>query len=161
MRLMYNHNSIRASFQKLEKATSSDDLDDQDIYTAVGELLLWVVTTDEWYKIHGLKDYKSKRNKDENGKILFGMKHAFNMLKHNMAFFQIHRKDGGFEFPITFPMEIEEITINWMPAGDVLNGKYPEQKGNYINYLEGKEVIETFKKVITFLNNEYERIKLN
>jgi len=161
IRLMFNHNSIRLSFQKLEKAISSDDLDDQEIYTTVGELLLWVVTTDEWHKIHGLRGYKSRRNKDEDGNIIFGMKHAFNMLKHNMAFFQIHRKDGGFEFPISFPMEIEEITVNWMPAGDILIGKYPDQKENYIKYLEGKEVLETFSKVITFLNKEYANIRFD
>lgn len=161
IRLMFNHNSIRASFKKLEKSIISDNIDDQFIYTAIGELLLWVVTTDEWHQIHGLGDYKKRRNKNTDGEIIFGMRHAFNMLKHNMAFFQIHRKNGGLEFPMTFPIEKDEITVNWMPAGDVLNGKYPEQKENYINYLEGKDVLETFSKVITFLNEEYTRIRFD
>lgn len=161
MRLGFNHNSVRESYQKLKKAIETDSPNDLDIYTAIGELLLWVVTTDEWHIKHGLKDYKSRRNKDKNGEILFGMRHAFNMVKHNMDFFQIHRKNGGTKFPITFPLIIEKVKVVWMQAGDILNGQYPDQKENYIKYLEGKEVLETFGEVITFLNNEHARIRFD
>ena len=111
--------------------------------------------------MHGLEDYKSRRNTDEGGEVLFGMRHAFNMLKHNMDFFQIHKKDGGFRFPMSFPLVIEKIRVVWMPAGESLTGKYPGQKENYIKYLEREEVLETFSKVITFLNKEYARINFD
>ena len=86
------------------------------------------------------------------------MRHAFNCLKHNMSFFQIHHKEGGFEFPISFPLEIKEITILWMSVGDILNGEYENQKENYIKYLQGQEVIATFESAITFLNKEFAKV---
>ena len=159
MRLMFNNNSIRSSFEKLKVAIKS--LDNQEIYTAIGELLLWVVTTDEWHTKNGLADYKHRKGKDEGGKILYGMRHAFNCLKHNMTFFQIHHKEGGFQFPITFPLEIQEINILWMPAGDILNGEHESQKVNYIKNLQGKEVVETFEGAITFLNKEFAKINFD
>lgn len=159
MRLMFNNNSVRDSFQKLKVAIKSKD--NQEIYTAIGELLLWVVTTDEWHIKNGLDDYKQRKGKDEGGKILYGMRHAFNCLKHNMSFFQIHHKEGGFSFPISSPLKIKEITILWMAAGDILNGEHVNQKENYIKYLQGKEVIETFENVITFLNKEFAKIQFD
>lgn len=161
MRLGFNHNSVRNSFQKLDNIVNEENPSDLDVYTAIGELLLWVVTSDEWHTKYGLSDYVSRRNQDEDGAILLGMRHAFNMLKHNMDFFQIHRKDGGLEFSLEFPIEFEKITLKWMLAGDILNGIHENQKGNYIKYLEGEEIIDTFRKVVTFLSGEYSRIKFN
>ncbi|RST59720.1 hypothetical protein D5F11_011500 [Siminovitchia terrae] len=159
MRLAFNNDSIRLSFQKLKEAIQSTD--NQEVYTAIGELLLWVVTTDEWHIENGLADYKERKGKDEDGKILYGMRHAFNCLKHNMSFFQIHHKKGGLEYPITSPLETKEITILWMPAGNILNGKHESQKKNYIKYVEGREVVETFKSAITFLNKEFAKVTFN
>lgn len=156
IRLKYNMHSISSSFKKLENAVSK--LNDQEIYTAIGELLLWVVTTDDWHRKNGEYDYKKRMEKDKNGVILLGMRHAFNSLKHNMSIFQIHDKEGGLEFPITFPLEISETSVIWMTAGETLNGKYPEQKENYIKYLEGIDIIETFKDALRFLGNEFQSI---
>ncbi len=157
IRLAFNNNSIRSSYGKLKKAL--DTSDDQEIYTAIGELLLWVVTTDDWHNTNGLTEYKKRKREDDQVKILFGMRHAFNCLKHNMAIFQIHQKEGGFEFPLVFPLEIKEIKVVWMSAGKVLIGEHKNQAENYIKHLQGKEVLDTFQDVVTFLNREYAKVK--
>lgn len=120
-----------------------------------------IITTDTWHKEHGETDYITRRDQDQDGVLLKGMIHAFNCVKHNMSFFQIHQKDGGFSFPISFPLAADPITVHWMPAGEILKGDYENQKKNYVKYIEGKEILDTFNQVLTFLNKEFTLITFN
>jgi hypothetical protein len=56
--------------------------------------------------------------------------------------------------------EVPRLIVVWMKAGDILEGDKPRQKQNYIKHLEGKEIFDTFKKVLTFLNKENDEILL-
>jgi len=152
MRLRFNKYASRTAYERLKNAIRENA--DLEIYASTGELLLWVLTTDEWHKIHGASDYEQKRDRNTNGIIMSGLRHAYNMMKHNMGFIQIHQKEGGLRTPFTLPMTLTEVKVIWMPAGEVLNGKHPNQKNNYINHIEGEEVLETFTRVLTFLNQE-------
>ncbi|MEC5422399.1 hypothetical protein QGM71_02700 [Virgibacillus sp. C22-A2] len=154
MRLKFNQYSSRTAYKRLKEGINTNN--DHEIYAATGELLLWIMTTDEWHLEHGMEDYIDRRNKNKNGMLLNGMRHAYNMMKHNMGFFQIHQKEGGLKFPVRFPVNFK-ITVRWVVAGEVLNGTYPNQKQNYIKHLEGKEVIQTFSQVLTFLNVENQK----
>jgi hypothetical protein len=49
-RLKSNLYASRTAFERLEKAMNEDD--DNEMYTAIGELLLWIMTTHEWFKKH-------------------------------------------------------------------------------------------------------------
>lgn len=49
----------------------------------------------EWHMKHNNKDYKSRRNNDENGQVLLGLRHSYNLMKHNMDFYKIHRQEGA------------------------------------------------------------------
>ena len=146
-RLENNHYALKNAYYRLKKAIDLNH--DQEIYSATGEVLLWVMTTNEWHQKHN-KGYKKRRNKDDNGQILFGLLHAYNSMKHNMDFIKIHKKEGGFSFPISFPLEIPPLTVNWMEEGEVLKGKQPDQKKNYEMYIEGKEVLDTFNLAMQF-----------
>lgn len=158
MRLKYNHKSLLDSFEKFYEA--SNEANNHKIYTSIGELLLWIMTSDEWHRVHGGENYSNLRSEDPEGKLLLGMAHAFNSFKHNMNFFKIHTKRGGMSFPISFPLVFKPVVIEWMEAGDILEGKHPNQKKNYIKYLEGKDVEETFRSVISFLSKEYSKINI-
>ncbi|TMN21823.1 hypothetical protein [Lentibacillus cibarius] len=154
-RLENNHYALKNAYHRLEKAIDLNH--DQEIYAATGEVLLWVMTTNEWHQKHN-KGYKPRRNKHENGQILSGLLHAYNSMKHNMDFIKIHKKEGGFSFPISFPLEIPPLTVHWMKAGEILEGKWPDQKKNYEKYIENKEIMGTFKLAIDYLNDEYKYV---
>jgi|SRR5690625_1107495 len=151
IRLKFNRHASRTAYERLKVATNEND--SHEIYTAIGELLLWVITTEEWHLAHGDKDYIKRRNEGK-GVLIKGLRHAYNMVKHNMDFINIHQKEGGLTFPLEFPESIPEITVVWMKAGEVLTGRHESQKDNYINFVEGKEVLKTFNRALTFLNGE-------
>lgn len=96
MRLKYNMHAYQKVYKRLEKAIENND--DHEVYAAIGKLLLWVITTHEWHKVHGEKDYEKRRNSNDKGLIISGLLHAYNSIKHNMELFTIHYKKGGFSF---------------------------------------------------------------
>lgn len=153
-RLRNNHYAINNAFQRLKDAVDSNI--DVDIYVATGEMLLWIMTTSEWHLEHN-EGYRQRRNKDKKGQLLFGLLHSYNLMKHNMEFITLHQKEGGFSFPFSFPVVFPPITVHWAKAGDLLVGKFESQKENYVKYIEGKEIIDTFKDVLFFLNQEKAR----
>ncbi|MDX8359834.1 hypothetical protein [Cytobacillus sp. IB215316] len=154
-RLENNLYALNKAYQRLQKAIDLNH--EQEIYTAIGETLLWTMTTNEWHQSHN-PQYKRRRNKDENGQLLFGLLHAYNSMKHNMEFITIHTNEGGVQFPISFPLEIPPISVHWMPAGEILDGGGYKQKENYKRYIEGKDVLDSFKLAMDFLQSEYNNI---
>ena len=161
MRLKYNQNASRTAYIRLSKAIET--YDNNGIYSSIGELLLWVMTTHKWHKTHGLIDYDSRRMSNENGLIISGLSHAYNSMKHNMEIFNIHNKKQGFSFSsFSFSnLDFRPYTVHWIEAGKLLNGKYENQKQNYITYIEGKEVLKTFNEALIFLNKENEKHLFN
>lgn len=152
LRLKFNQYACRKAYKRLETAINEND--DHEIYATTGELLLWVLTTEEWHLSHGDDDYKKRRDNSVNGILIKGLRHAYNMVKHNMEFISIHHKEGGLTLPFTLPMTLPVIKVLWMSAGEVLNGRHPNQKENYVKHIEGKEVLKTFSQVMIFLNSE-------
>lgn len=148
-RLKNNHYALQKAYQRLVEALELNH--DGEIYAATGEMLLWMMTTNEWHIKHQKERYKKIRNKSKTGQILFGLQHAYNSMKHNMNFIKIHEKEGGFEFPIEFPIESPPITVHWTSV-DKLSEGYEDQVENYTRYVEGKEVLETFEQALSFLN---------
>lgn len=154
-RLENNHYAIGNAIERLSRAIEFNY--EQDIYTSLGETLLWVLVTDEWHIAHN-PGYIDRRNVHNDGMILLGLRHAYNMVKHNMNIMQVHQHEGGFSFPLEFPLEILPISVHWMKAGIKLEGKYKKQKMHYEEHIEGKEVVGTFEDSLEFLREEYQRI---
>lgn len=147
-RLENNHYALGKAYQRLKKAIDLNH--DEEIYSATGEMLLWVMTTNEWHLKHN-KEYRHNRNNSDSGRILFGLLHAYNSMKHNMIFVKIHEKEGGFTLPISFPLSAPPITVHWISAEKVNEG-YENQVDNYKKYVEGREILETFEQALSFLN---------
>lgn len=158
MRLKSNHYATRKAYNRLQKAVEMND--NTKMYCAIGEVLLWILTTEEWHKKHNI-EYADVKQGDDNGVLIYGLRHAYNMVKHNMQFFLIYNKKGGFSFPTTSPIEFKEIEIHWMVAGDILEGQHPNQKKNYEKYLENEEILGTLDRAITFLNKVSRPFLLN
>ncbi|GKV55962.1 hypothetical protein NCCP2222_19090 [Sporosarcina sp. NCCP-2222] len=166
-RLANNHYAMEKARERLRVAIEAKD--NKEIYTAIGELLLWVLTTEEWHWNHD-KPFKKRRNIDDRGQLLFGLRFAYNAMKHNMNFYEIHfGRSSGFTFPFSFPVRFAIKNILWIKADEkfelskedrIFNEKsYKEQLLNYKRYIEGKDVSITFDKAMEFLHEEYERIK--
>lgn len=155
-RLENNHYALEKARERLRAALESRN--NKEIYTATGELLLWVLTTDEWHCKHYKKKYTDRRDNDVKGRTLPGLRHAYNAMKHDMNFITIHQKKGGLTFPFSFPLSFPPITVRWT-SGDDLNVRSESQAKRYKECLEGNEVSDTFDTVIEFLYSEYERIK--
>lgn len=155
-RLENNHYALEKARERLRVAIESRDK--KEAYAAIGELLLWVMTTEEWHWKHN-KGFKRRRNRHEKGQILFGLRHAYNSMKHNMIFYQIHDTPVGFTFPFTFPVHFKPLNILWTAADEKLEEGYDTEIKNYKAYIEGKNVSFTFNEAIEFLYEEYERIK--
>ncbi|SDM17088.1 hypothetical protein [Bacillus sp. OK048] len=157
MRLKFNHYASGKAYKRLEKAI--EEANDHEIYSGIGELLLWVMTTHEWHIEHGLPDYLNRTGEDEKGVLLFGLKHAYNSMKHNMKLFVIHNKTGFNFNSIDFNnLDFSLYAVRWINAPNLLDGGYPNQQRNYVRYLEGKDVLETFNDALQFLNNEMQTL---
>ncbi|WP_336822931.1 hypothetical protein [Sporosarcina sp. USHLN248] len=166
-RLENNHYAIEKSRVRLDAAIERRD--NKEIYTAIGELLLWTLTTEEWHWKHN-KTLNKRRNRNKNGQVLLGLRFAYNAMKHNMNFYEIHYDNTkGFSFPFSFPIHFEIKNILWVKTDEkfeytndfhnVKEENYKKQLSNYRRYIEGKDVSITFDKAIEFLREEYERIK--
>lgn len=156
-RLENNEYALNMAYKRLIK--SINNTIEKDIYVGIGELLLWVMTTDEWHIKHN-RGYKNRRNNDENGQLLLGLRHAYNLMKHNMEFYSVHKADkGGIEFPISFPLVIPAPFAEWKVLTEEMKTGNPKQIDNYIEYIESKNVISTFGFAIEFLEKESKAIK--
>lgn len=158
-RLKYNHYAIEKAFLRLKSAIkprgttdpTTGILNDKEIYAAIGEMLLWVMNANQWYKDNDA-GYKESN-------VILGLKHAFNALKHNMDFIEEHQKDGGFTFnKFSFPFTIPPITIVWGLTEKVSDGKRLNQERNYKKHLEGRDILDTFQETIEHLNEAMENL---
>lgn len=154
MRLKFNIYSYRMAYKRLESAIEQEN--NNEVYASVGELLLWVLTTEEWHFEHN-DQYKKYKNSNENGLIIYGLRHAYNMVKHNMQFFEIYQKHNGSEFnSLVFNEGVfnSSTEYRWINGINVID--QDESRGkqyeNYVTYLQDKEIEDTFKDAITFFN---------
>lgn len=153
-RLKFNQYAMNKAYERFERAI--EDNDDNKVYASIGELLLWTISTEEWHKAHGDVRYKNRKDNSENGVLLYGIRFAYNAVKHNMSFIQISQKQGGFTFPITFPLSFGPIDIIWADNTNIekMKDESSKQRQNYINRFEKKVVLDTFNQVFTFLKEE-------
>ncbi|MGG3943360.1 hypothetical protein ABEV54_18195 [Peribacillus psychrosaccharolyticus] len=155
IRIKRNYMALLMAKKRLDKSLE-DRIKDDEIYASIGEVLLWLCTTDLWLE-GNKKDYKTNRSK-EKGSLISGLKHAYNCMKHNMTFFQIHESKGGLEFPLEFPLEILEIELIWTNSGWIQDARYANQIKNYEEYLEGKNIKETIEDAMYFLSSEFNSV---
>jgi len=128
IRLQFNNNALRAAHQRFKKADFQ--LNASEGYAAIGEILLWLLTTEEWHLVHRKTLYCEEKAKTDAGKTIKGLKYSYNLMKHNMKFSNLHeiKKEGGFSFPFSGPFIMGIESIVWVKAGESLKGKYNSQK---------------------------------
>lgn len=136
--------------------------DDFDIYLNIGNLLHWIIMTEEWHKKHN-----NKRNKYENDKreknmidLIRAVRFANNSMKHNMIFQILHLNPtavacGSNEAICgTFSSGTSQVIWNKIKG---FNSKKPweiQQYESYIKCLELKSIKSTLRPVVSFLKTE-------
>lgn len=160
MRLIQNYNALNKSYKNLSEAMKdTKDLSEgqnniekfQEIYIGINELLLWIVTTNDWFERNGDSSYKRRRKKSKKGRQILGIRYAFNRFKHNMDSINLHSTGFSAE-------SIENKEIKWMPVIED-NENFKNQFENYETYIQGRSVIKSFTDVVDFLRNEFQRTK--
>jgi len=155
MRLKANQYAYATAFKRLKEAIKQKD--NNEVYSSIGELLLWVITTEEWHWKYNEKQYKQEKKLSEGDLVVFRLRHANNMVKHNMQFLQIFNKrdSSGFNSSGFNKAKFNQpVEYRWLNAKNVLDtdDSHENQVENYIKYIEDREIIGTFDKAITFLN---------
>lgn len=158
-RLKLNIYAVNRAFVRLEEGL--DPLNKNEIYASVGELLLWITNIDDWHKIHQGEKYKNRKEIDGIDNLLFGIRFAYNSLKHNMEILQLPEVSGGFTLSFTLPFEIKEVKVSWIcnekievTPHEKKSSWVREQRKNYKQHLENKKVLDTLWSAYEFLNNE-------
>src|SRR5690625_494902 len=126
LRLEHNIYSYETAFERLKSAIREEN--NNEVYASVGELLLWILTTEEFHFEHNIQ-YNTNKNYNRNALIIYGLRHAYNMVKHNMEFLSLFKKEiyGGFNSGMFNTQRFSSGTIEyrWIIIEDVY---LPEQK---------------------------------
>lgn len=153
-RLKLNYVASQNALERLVKAHNESN--ELNFYASSSELLLWIVASHDWHLQNGDSEYEHRMKTNPKGVIIYGMRHAINMIKHKMNFMCIHDKTTDLVPP--FPLgSVATVIYLWRKAGNVLEGDKPKQKENYIKHLEGKEMFSTFIDAMEFLTKENEK----
>lgn len=150
-RLKLNQIASQNAMARLAKAHNESN--ELNFYASSSELLMWIIASHDWHLQNGDSNYEDRMKNNSKGVIIYGMRHAFNMMKHKMDFMYIHEKTTDLVLPFSMG-SVATVIYLWRKAGSELEGDNPKQKANYIKYLEGKEMFSTFRNAMDFLNEE-------
>jgi hypothetical protein len=106
--------------------------------------------------VHALINFwertEKKSSVNKNDKRLFSaFKHANNRIKHEISLLDMHKVEGGVEFPIQFPLMVLPLTFNWIVDDLPIKPKFENQLKRYKELLQGKELLSSVDEVITII----------
>lgn len=127
-------------------------------YQITMELITWITNTDDLMWKH-FSLYRDNKRKDfENKSRIFGIRHAFNLFKHDMAILSLEEKKYR-PFIKTKDKECVLVQIVWLDIKDIpFDPDYKNARAAYVKHLQGKTLYETFNSVIGFLNKQYQNV---
>lgn len=144
----------------LNKAILNED--DFGIYLNIGNLLHWIIMTEEWHKDHNNVRDSYNRNKRNHNIIdlMKAIRFANNSMKHNMIFKKLHLMPTGVSCGSdeaicgTFYCGTDEVFWNSITG---FNSNKPweiDQYRCYNEHLKLKNVLNTLEPVVKFLKIE-------
>ena len=127
-------------------------------YQLTMELITWITNTDDLMK-RNFSLYRDEKNNDLKARLnILGIRHAFNLFKHDMAILSIEEKKYT-PYIRTEDKECVMVHIVWLDIKSIpFNPKYKKARTAYVKNLQGKTLYETFNNVIIFLNKQYRNI---
>lgn len=154
-RLENTYFSMSKSLVKLKEALSTGR--DNEIYYELGNTLQWMMIAEEWIWKND-ETFFHKTNRHADGKLLRGLRHAYNLVKHDYMCIQSHTTKviPKFSFPFTIPeegIEFGEIQFVWA-KNEEFQGDSPKQRDTYHTFLVDVNIMETIEQVKPYLENE-------
>ncbi|MCS1382712.1 hypothetical protein NXZ75_10960 [Lysinibacillus sphaericus] len=157
-RLENTYFSMSKSLTKLKEAISTGR--DNEIYYELGNTLQWMMIAEEWIWKND-KTFYQKTNNHLDGKLLRGLRHAYNLVKHDYMCIQSHTAKviPKFTFPLIIPeegIELGEILFVWA-KNEEFQGDSKRQRDTYHNLLVDVNIIETIEQVKPYLEYEIKK----
>lgn len=160
-RLNLLERTIDSTYQKLKDVLFSEDSD--EVFLALKSLLDLIFSADEMH--FNRKGYSNRRDNDDNGVLLNGLRYAANVLKHEKICMEVQQVNTipMFQFPLEIPeegIEMGVIQVEWIKVDTLPNPRLEEnknlafQKKIYNERFVGNEIFEAIDAGITFLSEE-------
>lgn len=152
-------NTQYAIYQSLKRLRETlNHSNEKDIYMELGNTLLWFMHADDWLVLTEPDVYRKRRNHDKDGDLLNGLRHAYNLIKHDAKCIKSHETNVEPEF--SFLLEIPEegiefgvITFVWAENLEFYGDSYRQRK-IYHEQMVGKDIIQAFETTLPFLEKE-------
>jgi hypothetical protein len=121
---------------RLESARSSRNPDDS--FGPLGAALQWSVLLDDWHE-NAETSYPARRDSDRRGRMLPGLRYAWNLVKHADVSALVSVASGC-AYPIQYPLSYHEV--DWKRLAELPPPQIPNRRGAtaYRLYLEGQPV---------------------
>ncbi|WKZ83194.1 MAG: hypothetical protein QY307_02805 [Acidimicrobiia bacterium] len=145
------------AFEALDRALERAARHNERAFAALAEALWWVcVLNDSFWKGPSGDDYVARREGDERGPTLVGLRYARNRLTHDLDLTGMHGLIGGVDLPANFPLNFGGWV--WRRVDDVAPTDREDANGEgaYRRCLEGHKVEATLRTARDFLV-EYSR----
>lgn len=158
-RLENTQYAVYKSLDRLREALNHSN--EKEIYMELGNALLWFMHVDDWLIITEPNVYWKRRNKDKDGNLLNGLRHAYNLIKHDSKCVKSHETniEPMFSFPLEIPeegIELGVITFVWAENLE-FPGDSENQRKIYHNQMVGQDIIRAFEATLPFLEKEMQK----
>lgn len=122
-----------------------ENADDEECYLVIGTALHWVIDC--------IDRIPEKQIKEEHKKLFSGLRFANNCLKHNITFQKAHKVENH-----RYPYRYGTYFV-WVPLDKVnIEENKENQRVNYKNNLEGKNVCVTMLNIMNIIKEYYETL---
>ncbi len=126
-----------------------ENADDEECYLVIGTALHWVIDC--------IDRIPEKQIKEEHKKLFSGLRFANNCLKHNITFQKAHKVENH-RYPYRYPYRYGTYFV-WVPLDKVnIEENKENQRVNYKNNLEGKNVCVTMLNIMNIIKEYYETL---
>lgn len=147
------------SLKRLREALNHSN--EKDIYMELGNTLLWFMHADDWLMLTEPDVYWERRDFNKDGKLLNGLRHAYNLIKHDSKCIKSHETnvEPNFSFQLEIPEEGIEfgiITFVWAENTE-FHGRNKNQREIYHEQMVGKEIIKAFEITLPYLEEEMQK----
>lgn len=130
-------------------------------YQITMELITWIINTDQLLFDNFQSYKKAKKNEVEINYTIYGVRHAFNLFKHDMAILSLEDKRHIPWFKTEENEYFIEQTI-WLDVSEIpVKEGHKDARKAYVDNLQNHTLKETFDDVISFLNKQYNIILAN
>ncbi|WP_195465066.1 hypothetical protein [Dorea longicatena] len=139
--------SAQRAIKRISEVEAENILDEKESFFVIGTALHWAIDC-----IDRIPDTQIM---EEHKKLFSGLRFANNCLKHNITFTKAH-KVRGHSYPYTYPY-CYSMRFIWLSLDeiDVWSSK-ENQRINYKNNFEGKNVYRTMSEIMNEIEKYYE-----